>query len=108
PLKRRQNKQGNKAIRFRILVDGWDELVLIGQEQTSNRSTGEGGNRTGDQCRESKFRNITTSTGRDLAKHTNLGSERSKVRETAKGVGGNETRARREIVVVGIVLTRDS
>jgi hypothetical protein len=102
--KSRQNGKGNKARRYPMLVDGWDELVLIGQEQTSNGSTGEGGNSTGDQRRESESRDIATSTGRDLTEHTNLGTERSEVCETAKGVGSNETGARREVVIVGIGL----
>jgi hypothetical protein len=78
---------------------------LGGDDETSDTGRGESSQDTGDQSRDGKTGNVTTTSGGELAENTNLDTQRTDVAETAEGVGGDELGAGGEAVVLrgGIV-----
>lgn len=76
-------------------------LVLVGDNKTSDRGGGEGGEDTRDKGGESETGDIGGSLGSKLAENTDLDTERTDVAEPAARVGRDETRSGREVGVVG-------
>lgn len=73
---------------------------LGGDDETSHGSGCQSGDDTRDESRNSQFSHITTTGRSNLSEDTNLNTQRADVAETAKGICGNESGARRQIFVV--------
>jgi hypothetical protein len=67
-----------------------EDSTLIQNQQTSNRSTAECAQDTGDQRTDSQTRNVASTARSDLGKHTDLRAERANVAETAETVCRDE------------------
>lgn len=78
------------------------ELRLVSNDETGDTGTGQCREDTRHKSRHSETRNITATTRADLAEHTDLGTERTDVTETAKCVSGDKTGSGGKGVVVRV------
>lgn len=90
-----------KSIEVSLNTHLINPVGLVLDQQSSNGSTGECAQGASKHSTESNGRNITTTLGRELGKHTDLVTKRTDVGESTEGIGGDETRTRRKIFILG-------